>query len=79
MRSSSWSQSEYQAWREGPHCRTVPAPLLLPAPRPLLAAAVEGNIIITNSSKSEWVGLCLVCINLSEVQTIDIDFIQTRL
>ena len=43
-----------------PHCLTVPAPLLLPAPRPLLAAVVDGSIIITNSSKSDQVNHGLV-------------------
>ena len=64
-----------------PHCLKVPppAPLWLPPPRPVLAAVVEGNIIKTNSSKSEGkLSNCLVviftCIGLE--QTIDIDFIQ---
>ena len=47
-----------------------PTPLLLPAPRPLLAAAVEGNIIITNSSKSGEVGHCLVCINSQKYRLV---------
>ena len=57
-----------------------PAPLLLPAPNPVLAAVVEGNIIITNSSKSERTSLLssLYLYTSRKMQTIDIDFIQTR-
>ena len=56
-----------------PHCLTVPAPLLLPAPRPLLAAVVDGSIIITNSSKSDQVNHGLVwifgeCLRISSQQ-----------